>query len=1843
MSYTKITNTKFTRNQHVDIFNNNNILTVKCKQDKSTPGIRMNNIQIQKGTYNIVVDIETNQNQIVLWIQNTETKTEQKTFITDGVNKIEMLFEVDVNMNIGILFVAPSFASQFTLKTFAISKKEDDEQQIQMMEFDAKSIIEHTYVINLDTRSDRLFRTDRYLKKINFSYERIPGVVPSYDEFDNIKKEGSNITSIGALGCIKSHINVLRNAIKNQYKSILILEDDIVPIKTFDLKNTNIPKEWDILYLGCSQHNCSSQQLKMYDNYYVAKKSRGTFAYIVKNHMFHILLSMYSLLEMNVDMYLEGIQNKYKCYVVKDNLMIADLNDSDITTRRDIEQYGKKFGWNNRKYYAEVSIILPIFNGANYLSECLESIKRQTFKDIELVIVNDGSTDDTEKKLREFFVANPDMTISYIEHTTNKGLPSALNSGLLNAHGIFITWISHDNVFKQDAIQKMRDFLCYNKQFSLVTAGHENITDNFLDHTQVVDNKKKILSVINGIEYNSESIINQFHGVASFMYTRNVIEKIGFYDEELFGVEDYDYLIRILELPPYKSGCVRDILCEFRRHPEQLTHKFKDQYGTLKRKMMEKREKRLTTKNTNITERIIGQINDSKDTIVYPPIVNYDLLFQRPQQILKNMTNMCNCIFITKDNDETCEKICDGVIVLSLEKFNELREKILRNNIILYYTDPRSYDFAKELNPNYVVFDLIDNPIGEFSCWMEKLPSALKMADLVIYSAKYLYNVIDEIRVSNSINLKNEPIYLSNCCERTLCAKLNDVMLPKPDDIKTNKKVVGYYGAISTWLDYDIIRTIADNNNIHVVMIGLLSCNKKYCMKFEHPNITWIEHKDYTEIPKYLNRFDICMIPFLNSEMMKGCNPLKLYEYMSSRKPIISTIKFQDYQENYYMVDKNNVNTIINRLISKTIIINYQDIPYWDNICNELYRNLLQIKRKSTKCVKKCAYVTNMLVDWTTYEPRYGGGEKYALTIAKLLKEYNIEVHFYQLANATMNTYYYDFPVHCINMNGLETYQEFNIGYSKCVNNIIKKEKYDYVIYGMPEMCCSENVCNNAISINHGIWFDRNTIKKDQQWFECMTSHIKYPCMSVSVDTNFINFVRALYPEYVSKLNYIPNFYDPKSYKYIEKNNTRLNILIPRRANMYRGSRIMEDILKYVTYDVDFVWVGKGDNEDNKILETLEHIDKRFKFTGCSFEDMHKFYDKADIVVIPTIASEGTSLSCIEAMASGCAVVSTNVGGLCNLVTDNYNGLLVNPTAIDIAIGINKLIENEMLRLMLVRNAKQMIELYSEDEWKEKWCNIFAKMGWIYTDQHKYKNMFITIGRKDIEKNFSTYWKNYIHTYELQQKIKTIDDAYEHFLVNEECKELAICNPGKKIAVLTRHAINGGVESIIAEEAKFMNMDIYITNGIVDKMNPFLFENVKDIDDIIRVVKKYDIILYHWLPEFAVQAIKLSGIPAIEYLHRRDTDNNDKNVPVTIVTHSPFLINHCCTKYNKRCELLEHPIDTEKFKPSQTNEKYIGCFCTYSPIKGIDILIDALHKVKYDMKCNDIDKYKIVFFGKNQENYKNVLTQKANDFGIVCEFRDSVNTWEYINNYELFIIPSRQEGLPIVLLEAISCNKPIIVSNLEGVTEFANMATTRGYDNLFQTFENENINDLTQKIYEWLKNPFQCTCGHEYIEKYYSNKIHCNKISNIINRYVNNYQTENDKIICSEISNYERCMITAGNNIEKLMTFTDVIISYDQFARIIIKLEQDSAKFKRIEVLLDVFGIITPVPVGYQFDIIGNNKTTYNADTVTISNNGIKSICSSELELMDASTIQINIRPNTGSITINGLSVIAYY
>src|SRR5260221_763070 len=222
---------------------------------------------------------------------------------------------------------------------------------------------------------------------------------------------------------------------------------------------------------------------------------------------------------------------------------------------------------------------------------------------------------------------------------------------------------------------------------------------------------------------------------------------------------------------------------------------------------------------------------------------------------------------------------------------------------------------------------------------------------------------------------------------------------------------------------------------------------------------------------------------------------------------------------------------------------------------------------------------------------------------------------------------YYGLPVKSLDIT--ERYSEFH--YGACDAFTKRTRDYEHVIHNLPEYS-SGAMRSDAIVICHGLWFDHNNYPdmdfRTDEWFEHFHRAFSQAAAIVSVDTNTINFVRALYPDQVHRIVSIPNWVDIKQFTPpLERDPNTKIVLFPRRAQVNRGSRMVGDILSQIPHDWQFWWAGDGDDYEMGILREAASQDSRLKLLSRDFEGMPHLYQQAPICVIPTVASEGTSLS----------------------------------------------------------------------------------------------------------------------------------------------------------------------------------------------------------------------------------------------------------------------------------------------------------------------------------------------------------------------------------------------------------------------------------------------------------------------------------------------------------------------------------------------------------------------------------------------------------------------------------------
>jgi glycosyltransferase involved in cell wall biosynthesis len=199
-----------------------------------------------------------------------------------------------------------------------------------------------------------------------------------------------------------------------------------------------------------------------------------------------------------------------------------------------------------------VSIVLPTYNGKDFLKKSIDSCLNQTYQNIELIIVNDCSIDSTE----EIILSYTDSRIKYIKNETNLKLPKSLNIGFQNASGDYLTWTSDDNYFDENAIAKMVLAL-EELKVDLVCAPYFTIDNNEVVTGERTVGKQSDVLIENVVK-------------ACFLYKKEVHQKLNGYDPSLFLVEDYDFWIRA-SFENFKFHQLNEKLYYYRFHDNSLT------------------------------------------------------------------------------------------------------------------------------------------------------------------------------------------------------------------------------------------------------------------------------------------------------------------------------------------------------------------------------------------------------------------------------------------------------------------------------------------------------------------------------------------------------------------------------------------------------------------------------------------------------------------------------------------------------------------------------------------------------------------------------------------------------------------------------------------------------------------------------------------------------------------------------------------------------------------------------------------------------------------------------------------------------------------------------------------------------------------------------------------------------------------------------------------------------------------------------------------------------------------------------------------------------------------------
>jgi len=334
----------------------------------------------------------------------------------------------------------------------------------------------------------------------------------------------------------------------------------------------------------------------------------------------------------------------------------------------------------------KVSVIIPCYNYGRFLEECINSVLQQTYKNTEIIVINNASTDNTEEICMRY------RNIRYIKNKTPHYASYCRNQGIRVAQGEYILFLDADDYLLPTYIEKAVNILENNRTIGLVyTDCYWLFNDGTIKHWKSEDYNREILLDHNYITNNS-------------MFRKSLISKVGTLDESLSILEDYDFWLKITSA------------CDAYRIPEPLFYYRKHNQNKSSKNSHEERKKKMLEINQKY--KTMRYDDDKLVSILICAWNNLDLTLQCLQSVVKNTRRPYEIILV--DNNSS-EHVCDTA-----------REYLTQNNVnFTIIVNSENKGFVKATNQaiklargEYIVF--LNNDVQVTQGWLSKMISVYK-------------------------------------------------------------------------------------------------------------------------------------------------------------------------------------------------------------------------------------------------------------------------------------------------------------------------------------------------------------------------------------------------------------------------------------------------------------------------------------------------------------------------------------------------------------------------------------------------------------------------------------------------------------------------------------------------------------------------------------------------------------------------------------------------------------------------------------------------------------------------------------------------------------------------------------------------------------------------------------------------------------------------------------------------------------------------------------------------------------------------------------------------------------
>jgi glycosyltransferase involved in cell wall biosynthesis len=217
-------------------------------------------------------------------------------------------------------------------------------------------------------------------------------------------------------------------------------------------------------------------------------------------------------------------------------------------------------------FQTDVTVVIPTFNHARFLGEAIKSVLAQTRQVDEIIVVDDGSTDDPATVVSEFPAAR-------LIRQENRGLSAARNTGLRNCKARYVIFLDADDRLRPNAVEAGLNCITSHPECAFVYGGHCRVSED--GHPLGPGS----FMPVDGDAHLALTRWNLVGPPVSVLFRRECLLAVNGFDETLRRCEDYDIYLRLAQ--KYPIGCHPTIVAEYRRHGQNMSNNYVEQLATV--------------------------------------------------------------------------------------------------------------------------------------------------------------------------------------------------------------------------------------------------------------------------------------------------------------------------------------------------------------------------------------------------------------------------------------------------------------------------------------------------------------------------------------------------------------------------------------------------------------------------------------------------------------------------------------------------------------------------------------------------------------------------------------------------------------------------------------------------------------------------------------------------------------------------------------------------------------------------------------------------------------------------------------------------------------------------------------------------------------------------------------------------------------------------------------------------------------------------------------------------------------------------------------------------------------